>query len=141
MAKVRNIKRVAGVAIRNLTRASVGSRAVFSAIANEVLPDWDISLVFISQAKARELNKQLRNKDYTPQVLSYIVGKKSGEIFICPTAAVRQASSYRLSTTDYILLLFIHGALHIKGWAHGATMERCERKLLATYVTTRSDRH
>ncbi|MCX6787353.1 MAG: rRNA maturation RNase YbeY, partial [Candidatus Kaiserbacteria bacterium] len=110
-------------------------------IAKEVLPQWDISLVFIGPKKARALNEQLRGKTYTPNVLSYTVGKKSGEIFICPSEAAKQAPSFNLPLAPYTLFLFIHGLLHLKGWAHSVTMERCERKLLAHYVATNSNWH
>jgi rRNA maturation RNase YbeY len=131
------------VSIKNLTRQhpKVLAGLPFEKVAEEVLPGWDISLVFIGPKKARALNKKLRNKDYAPQVLSYVVGKKSGEIFICLAEAKKQASSFCLTPSAYCLLLFIHGALHIKGWAHGVTMEKCEQKLLARYVATHSDRH
>ncbi|TSA43852.1 rRNA maturation RNase YbeY [bacterium] len=132
---------MAGVDIQNFTRRPTASRAVFSKIATEVLPRWDISLVFVGAAKARALNKQLRNKDYVPNVLSYEVGTKSGEILICLSEAAKQAPNYNLLPTTYTLLLFIHGLLHIKGWAHGARMETCERKLVAKYGASNSHRH
>jgi len=141
---------MSGVSIKNLTRRTSAPRAAFSAIVKEVLPDWDISLVFIGSAKARSLNKQLRNKGYTPNVLSYVVGKKSGEIFICLEEAKKNALIFNMSERKFVLYLFIHGALHIKGWAHSGTMEQCERKLLARFakgavrdyhnVTTHSNR-
>ena len=79
---------MAGVSIKNLTRRSLLSeRRVFSAIAEKVLPGWDISLVFVDAKKARALNEKLRRKKYVPNVLSYSVGEKSGEIIICPSEA------------------------------------------------------
>jgi probable rRNA maturation factor len=124
-----------GVSIRNTTRTSVsrGSRLLFSKVAKRVLPGWEISLVFVGEKRALSLNKKLRRKSYIPNVLSYALGKKSGEIIICPREVSRQAASYKMSTNGFILYLFIHGALHIKGWAHGATMEKCERDLLARF--------
>src|SRR3989344_260439 len=133
---------MAGVLIKNFTRAADGRpRFVFSVIAASVPPGWDISLVFVSPAKARALNKQLRGKDYVPSVLSYIAGNKSAEIIICPAAATQQAPDFQLPARSFLLLLFIHGLLHVKGWAHGGTMEQCERKLLALYGTAHSHRH
>lgn len=133
---------MAGVSIKNLTRRRLTApRSVFSKIAADVLPGWDISLVFIGPAKACALNKQLRGKTYTPNVLSYALGKKSGEIFICPSEAARQAHNFNLEPLTFNLLLFIHGLLHLKGRVHGATMERCERELLTHYVKTHSHRH
>ncbi|MHB8709997.1 MAG: rRNA maturation RNase YbeY [Minisyncoccota bacterium] len=125
---------MASVSIKNLTRQTHPPRALFNAIATHVLPRFDISLVFLGPAKARALNIQLRGKTYIPNVLSYASSEKSGEIFICPREAGRQAPTYDMSTRTFILYLFIHGLLHLKGGAHGVTMERCERKLVAKFA-------
>ena len=131
---------MSGVLIKNLTRRPLHSgRRVFSAIAKSVLPDWDISLVFVSQAKARELNEKMRGKNYTPNVLSYVAGKKSAEVIICPSEAAKQAPDFRLSASSFQLLLFIHGVLHIKGWVHGDKMDKCERNLLKRHEKAHSD--
>lgn len=130
----------ASVIIKNLTRHNV-TGLPFQKIADEVLPGWEISLVFVGPAKARELNNQLRGKEYTPNVLSYISGKKSAEIFICPNEAAKQSPDFQLPASSFLLLLFIHGVLHIKGWSHGARMEKCERDILTRYVEKDSDRH
>ena len=103
-------------------------------MAKKILPGWEISLVFVGEKRALSLNKKLRGKKYIPNVLSYALGKKSGEIIICPREADRQAAAYSMSKRTFILYLFIHGVLHIKGWAHGAKMERCEQVLLATFA-------
>jgi len=142
---------MAGVSIRNFTRRRTAPRAVFSAIAKEILPGWDISLAFVGPAKARALNVRLRRKSYTPNVLSYAVGKKNGEIIICLATATKQASTHNMDERTFILYLFIHGALHIKGWTHSGRMEKCERMLLAKFaksagrllpnVTTHRNRH
>ncbi|MEK7554278.1 MAG: rRNA maturation RNase YbeY [Patescibacteria group bacterium] len=132
---------MAGVSIQNLTRHRTASRAVFSKIADEVLPGWDISLAFVGATRARALNKKLRGKNYVPNVLSYAVGNKSAEIIICPAVATKQAPSYNLQPTTYNLLLFIHAVLHIKGWAHSDKMDKCERRLLERYEKTHSNRN
>jgi len=132
---------MAGVSIQNLTRRPVAPRPVFSQIAEKVLPGWDVSLVFVGATRAKALNKKLRGKTYVPNVLSYALGAKSGEIIICLSEAKKQSPAYGMSERVFILYLFIHGALHIKGWAHGARMETCERNLLAHYGAAHSDRH
>ncbi|OGG78941.1 rRNA maturation RNase YbeY, partial [Candidatus Kaiserbacteria bacterium RIFCSPLOWO2_02_FULL_55_12] len=107
---------MAGVSITNLTQPiPKGLGSSFIKVAKEVLPGWDLSLVFVGPTKARALNVQLRGKDYIPNVLSYVVGEKSGEIIICPSEAAKQVSSFQLPLSSFLLLLFIHGALHIKG--------------------------
>ena len=131
---------MASVDTQNFTRRSV-PRFAYARVAEEVLPGWDISLAFVGPAKARALNKQLRNKDYTPNVLSYEAGKKNGEIIICLSEAAKQAPAHSMNERTFVLYLFIHGLLHIKGWAHGARMEVCERKLVAKYGASNSHRH
>ena len=159
MRNTKTVKHVSSlVAVKNLTRRSLPSeRRVFSAIAKEVLPNWDVSLVFVSAKEARALNVQLRGKTYIPNVLSYALGPHSGEIIICLAEAERQAPAHSMSTRTFVLYLFIHGLLHVKGRAHGDIMEKCEQKLVArflpaqagatdsvrtsTHVTTHSHRH
>ena len=126
--------------VRNFTRSRISS-AVFEEARAHVLPDWDISLVFAGEIRAQKLNTALRKKDYIPNVLSYEAGAKSGEIIICPPIAKKQAPRYGLSPTHFMLFLFIHGLLHLKGYPHGATMERLERATLARFIRTESLKH
>ncbi len=131
---------MAGVSIKNFTRQRTPSLS-YAEVAAEVLPHWDVSLVFVGEKRARNLNIKLRKKNYVPNVLSYVVGNKSGEILICLSEVAKQAPSFNLVPSAYCLYLFIHGALHLKRWVHGATMEKCEQKLLAKYVPSHSNRH
>lgn len=108
--------------------------ALYARVAQKILPGWEISLAFVNARTARILNKKLRKKSYTPNVLVYQVGKKHGEILICKEVARAQAPSYQLSISHFQLLLFIHALLHLKGWAHSATMEKREATLLAQFT-------
>ncbi len=130
------VKGVASVSIKNFTRhnAKLWAGLPFEKVAQAVLPGWEISLVFAGAQRARSLNLRLRDKSYVPNVLSYVVGDKNGEIIICPSVAVREAPHYHLSPATYHLYLFIHGLLHLEGRAHGATMEKWEQKLLARFL-------
>jgi probable rRNA maturation factor len=124
-----------GVSIKNFTRRTSSVTGLpFAKVAKTVLPSWDISLVFVGPAKARALNVKLRGKTYVPNVLSYTLDAKNGEIIICLAEAKKQASTYDMTERQFVLYLFIHGLLHLKGWAHGVTMEQCERKLLAKFA-------
>ncbi|MBA3789408.1 rRNA maturation RNase YbeY [Patescibacteria group bacterium] len=135
------------VDVRTLTRRSAPVFA-HEKIAKAILPGWNISLVFAGTKRAQSLNKSLRGKTYIPNVLSYSLGKKSGEIIICLEIAKKQSSSYGVSYPHFVIFLFIHGLLHLKGKAHGTTMERHERSLLkrftgetVTYGTTHRNGH
>jgi len=126
--------------IRNFTRRVPARGVPFSRIAEAVLPGWDISLVFAGERRAQNLNIALRGKDYVPNVLSYETGGPrpkaaagSGEIIICPAVARQQAPAYGMPYADFVAYLFIHGLLHLKGYPHGATMEKYERGNLARF--------
>jgi rRNA maturation RNase YbeY len=124
-----------GLDIRNFTRRPLLSRRrVILLIANEILPRWNISLVFVGPTRARVLNERLRGKSYVPNVLSYVVGEKISEIIICANEVRKQAPAYGMSARAFALYLFIHGALHIKGWVHSDKMEERARSLLAKFA-------
>jgi probable rRNA maturation factor len=94
---------------------------------------YNLSLVFIGQKKAAGLNEQYRKKSYSPNVLSFPLDEKNGEIFICPQVAKTQAAKYNLSTDGYVAFLFIHGLLHLKGHDHSDTMDAQEQKYLKRF--------
>jgi probable rRNA maturation factor len=88
--------------------------------------DYDLSLVFVGDAEAKKLNIDHRGKDYVPNVLSFEISEDSGEIFINPKEAKRQAPSFERTTSNFIAFLFIHALCHLKGMEHGGTMDRTE---------------
>ena len=127
---------MAGVEISNLTRREA-PRFAYSDVAKAVIPGWDVSLVFVGPKKAQELNIRLRGKTYTPNVLSYAIGEKSGEIFICLHEAAKQAPLHSMDAPTFVLYLFIHGLLHLKGLPHGTAMEAAEQKYLKRFSTAK----
>lgn len=94
---------------------------------------YKLSLVFVGKQRAATLNKQYRNKSYSPNVLSFPLDKTTGEIFICPHVAQNEAAKFDLTPNGYVAFLFIHGCLHLKGYGHGDTMDRQERKYLKAF--------
>ena len=118
------------LSVRKMVKKGVPALS-YEKILESILPGWDISLVFVGSARAISINTQLRKKTYAPNVLSYETGKKSGEIIICPDVAKKQHESYDMTYPQFVVYLFIHGCMHLKGYAHGTTMERRERVLLS----------
>ena len=94
---------------------------------------YQLSLVFVGKTRATSLNKQYRNKNYSPNVLSFPLSDKAGEIFICPQTAKVEAAKFNLSVNGYIAFLFIHGLLHLKGYDHGDTMDEQEIKYIKLF--------
>jgi len=103
-------------------------------IKRQILGDsYDLSLAFIGAKRAATINQQYRNKSYSPNVLSFPLDKQAGEIIICPSVADKEHSDFNLTPRGYIAFLFIHGLLHLKGYDHGDTMEKLERKHLKSF--------
>lgn len=102
--------------INNLTKFNIDKKS-FSQLAKKVLSGENrgtesISLVFVSPAEIKKLNKKFRNKDKPTDVLSFELNEKEclGEIVICP-AVVKQKG-------EDIMRVFIHGILHLLGHDH-----------------------
>jgi probable rRNA maturation factor len=94
---------------------------------------YNLSLQFVGPTRAAKLNQTYRQKTYTPNVLSFPLTPDTGEIFICPQVAVKEAAKYNLSQSGYVAYLFIHGLLHLKGLDHGDTMDKAEQKYLRKF--------
>lgn len=112
----------------------------FAFIKKAVLgKNYELSLVFASDAKLAKLNKKYRAENRTTDVLSFLISKNSGEIYISLKESARQAESFgykNSSSTEiekFVGFLFIHGMLHLKGYSHGSTMEQEEAKFVKKF--------
>ncbi len=90
---------------------------------------YDLSLVFIGETRSRTLTTQYRKKDKVSNVLSFPIDAQTGEIFITPEVARREAALFGKTPQKHIGFLFIHGLLHLKGYHHGSRMENKEKAL------------
>ena len=66
-------------------------------------------------------------------MLSFPNSKNSGEIVICMQVARSEAKNFDMSVKSFVAFLVIHGILHLKGHAHGSTMEKAEKKFLRKF--------
>ncbi len=115
--------------ITNFTKGKLPSLP-FLEMKNKVMgKHYELSLVFIGEKRSRKLNKEYRQKDKSGNILSFSLDKKTGEIFICPVRARREAKQFDRSYENFIAFLFIHGLCHLKGMDHGSTMEKAEEKI------------
>jgi rRNA maturation RNase YbeY len=106
----------------------------YDAIKKDILgASYALTLAFIGEKRARALNKAHRKATYIPNVLSFPLDAETGEIYITPRVAVREAHTFNMTPDGYIGYLFIHGLLHLKGHDHGATMEKAEKRYVTKY--------
>lgn len=107
----------------------------FALLKKQVLGEkYDLSVALLTPAASRKVTLQTKGKDKASNVLSFPLTKRSGEVLLCPTLARSQAKDYEASAGDFLAYLFIHGMLHLKGLAHGATMENTERRILKKFA-------
>lgn len=119
--------------LHNATKARL-PRLAFARIKNTVLGKrYVLSLAVVGNATSRRLNVMYRKKNYVPNVLSFPLSHSEGEIVLNPQKANREASRFGMTARVYLLFLFIHACLHLKGHRHGVTMENIERRLLRRF--------
>jgi len=96
---------------------------------NAVLgPAYDLSVAFVSANAMKKLNSKYRRKSYATDILSFPLSPSSGEILFSMKDIAEQAPKFGRRTANFLAFLFIHGLVHLKGYAHGSRMERLEAK-------------
>lgn len=103
----------------------------FVSIKNKILgKKYDLSVVFLSPKKQKEINKKYRNIDKTTNILSFPISKSSGEITFDLSKVKKDAKLFKMTFPEFFKYLLIHGCLHLKGFEHSDTMEKEEKKFM-----------
>jgi probable rRNA maturation factor len=93
---------------------------------------YELSVVLVNNKESRKLNKKNRNKNKPANVLSFPLEENSGEIFL-DLETKDEAVKFEMGYKKYLIFLFIHGCLHLKGYDHGPDMEKMEDKFLKKF--------
>ena len=97
----------------------------------------ELSVLLTDDKKIRELNKKYRGQDRATDVLSFSQNEGEenepdyhlmGDVVISTVTAKRQASQHGFSLEEEIVLLLIHGILHLLGFNHERSEEACHMK-------------
>lgn len=91
---------------------------------------YNLSVAFVGETSSKKANFVSRGKNKSTDILSFQLGELSGEILICPNVAKRKYKKFEITYPDFLLYIFIHGCLHLKGIDHGEEMEKLEDKYL-----------
>jgi len=93
------------------------------AVADKILEDYKIldskiSIIFLNDFEIQKINAQFLNHDFTTDVISFNYNEEQleGEIYISVDTAELQAKEYKVSLTNEVLRLSIHGILHLLGY-------------------------
>lgn len=105
---------------------------------NEIYPGsqrHSINIQLLENEEIISLNKEFRQKDYLPDVLSFDYRQEkmfehelSGEVFISLEKAQMQAEEKNHSLDEELLFLTIHGILHVLGYDHKNDEQEAEMK-------------
>ena len=113
-----------------------------------------VSVIFVSDKKIHQINKEYRNIDRPTDVISFAlsdyqgdndyVAEELGDIFISVDAAKRQAKEYEHSEKREICFLFTHGLLHLNGFDHQTKEEEKEmikyQKMILDDIVSENDK-
>lgn len=104
----------------------------FEKIKQDILgKKYSLSIAYVSEKKSRELNKRYRKIDKPANVLSFALYKDAGELVLCKSAIRKESKKFNRTFRQLLGFLVIHGMLHLKGFRHGAKMEKAEKKYLS----------
>ena len=136
-----HLSRVLRISVTNTTASPVVSPGLAEWLAR-VAPArarGDVTVVFVSDARMRELNRRYRGQDSPTDVLSFpadpshqAVGGALGDIVVAVGVARRQAREAGHSFAVETRVLALHGLLHLMGYDHETDtgqMARVEARL------------
>ncbi|MCX6580496.1 MAG: rRNA maturation RNase YbeY [Candidatus Aminicenantes bacterium] len=102
--------------------------------------DGDIVIKLGGKEEAQELNSRYLQRDYPTDVLSFPFNEEVpdegfylGDIFVCYPIAGEQAKENGIKLEEELLMLMVHGILHLGGYDHetdSGEMEKLQAQLL-----------
>jgi len=149
------------IEVNNETDASI-VEAEFAALGAFVLKELhvaegaELAIMFVDEPAMEELHIRWMDETGSTDVLSFPMdelrpgteGKPTpagllGDVVLCPTVAERQAKAAGHTAEEEMLLLTVHGMLHLLGYDHAVKNEEIEmfalqRKLLLTFLSDRA---
>lgn len=108
-------------------------------------PNGLINLKLVDDVEIRALNKKYGQHDQATDVLSFsyiedggpVSGNELGDIAISLATARRQAAAAGTDLETEVVLLLVHGTLHILGYDHANEPERAKMERLQSEIMTK----
>ncbi|WP_096153350.1 MULTISPECIES: rRNA maturation RNase YbeY [Bacillus] len=138
---------------------AVNELLTFAATQENLQPDAEVSVTFVSNERIQEINKEYRQKDKPTDVISFALEEMGegeieihyeedapsvlGDIIISVPMAKEQADDYGHSIEREMGFLAIHGFLHLLGYDHETDEQEKEmfdkqKEILDAYGLKRS---
>lgn len=96
-------------------------------LADFALADAEVSISFVGDGRIQELNRQYLGRDKPTNVLAFSMREGRfaslhpqllGDVVISVDTASRQSNRFGLDEKEMVILLMIHGILHLLGYDH-----------------------
>jgi len=87
----------------------------------------EISVVFVSSNKIKEINKKYRRKNRPTDVLSF---GELNEVFVCPQIVKKQAKLLKIPFNSELTRVVIHGILHLAGCDHEKNADAMKMQII-----------
>jgi probable rRNA maturation factor len=110
-------------------RRGVPSARSLARWARAAAPATALILRVVGEREGRQLNRTFRRKNRATNVLSFPL-EGEGDIVLCHPVIAREARAQGKALASHYAHLVVHGVLHLRGFDHGAPMERLEARLL-----------
>jgi probable rRNA maturation factor len=101
-------------------------------------PVWSLTYRWVGTDEAQRFNREFRQRDYAPNVLSFI-GEDDylGDVVVCVPVVAQEARAQHKTLVAHMQHIALHGLLHVLGYDHiqpkdALMMEHLERTILAT---------
>lgn len=103
-------------------------RVVRFTLEAEEVREAEVSIAFVTEDEIERLNRDYRGVDGPTDVLSFLYHEMplSGEIIFAPEYIRKQAADYGVSFERELIMLIIHGVLHLLGYDHEEDEEKAE---------------
>ena len=116
------------------------------------LLEAELSLLFVNDLQIQELNRRYLRRDKPTNVLAFSMKQGEfptlhphllGDLVISVETANRQSNRFGLNEMEMIILLMVHGVLHLMGYDHKGTKKEAkemalkQRELFQQIIETR----
>jgi probable rRNA maturation factor len=105
----------------------------------EGLKKFDLSIVMMTDEELRQLNIQSLDHDYYTDILTFEIDRSEtdllAELYFSIDRAKENAAKHKQSTEDELILLTIHGCLHLAGHDdHEPEAKRLMQRIQRSYL-------
>jgi probable rRNA maturation factor len=124
---------------RTLLNLKIIRRATQRILTELGLLDAELSLLLVDDARIQDLNRHYLKRDKPTNVLAFPMreGEFStlhphllGDLVISVETARRQSNRFGLNEMEMVILLMVHGVLHLIGYEHEGTKKGAQEMTL-----------